>query len=130
MPMLTNNIHEKWRGDVVHRIINDPVKRERLINDLIRLLKANNFQGINIDFEELIETRNEVLSAFQKELYTKLHAQGLLVTQDVIPFNEDYDYKTLAAIQRLFVFDGLRPALQRYRNRDHQQPEMDGGCSR
>ncbi len=97
IPMLTNNINEKWRGDVVHRILNNPEKKERLINDLIRLLKQNNFQGINIDFEELVETNNEVLTNFQKQLYEKLHANGLLVTQDVIPFNEDYDYKSLSA---------------------------------
>lgn len=96
IPMLTNNINEKWRGDVVHRIITNPRKRERLINDIINLLTQNKFQGINIDFEELVETRNEVLSGFQKELYTKLHAKGLLVTQDVVPFNEDYDYKALS----------------------------------
>lgn len=96
IPMLTNNINEKWRGDVVHRIINDPAKRERLINDLIKLLSENHFDGINIDFEELVETKNEVLSGFQKELYEKLHAKNLLVTQDIIPFNEDYDYKSLA----------------------------------
>lgn len=95
VPMLTNNIHEKWRGDVVHRIINDPVKKERLISDLIRLLQQNHFQGINIDFEELVETKNEVLVTFQKELYQRLHAQNLIVTQDVIPFNEDYNYTAL-----------------------------------
>ena len=96
MPMLTNNINEKWRGDVVHRIITNHTKRERLINDVIKLLKTNNFQGINIDFEELVETKNEVISDFQRELYQKLHANGLLVTQDVSPFNEDYNYKELS----------------------------------
>jgi cellulose synthase/poly-beta-1,6-N-acetylglucosamine synthase-like glycosyltransferase/spore germination protein YaaH/peptidoglycan/xylan/chitin deacetylase (PgdA/CDA1 family) len=96
IPMLTNNIKEQWRGDIVHRIITNKAKRERLINDLIKLLKQNGFSGINIDFEELVETRNEVLSGFQKELYQKLHANNLLVTQDVSPFNEDYDYKSLS----------------------------------
>ncbi|MCY7420641.1 MAG: glycosyltransferase [Chitinophagaceae bacterium] len=97
IPMLTNNINEKWRGDVVHRIINDPAKQERLINDLVRLLQQNHFQGINIDFEELVETKNEVLADFQKEVYERLHANNLLVTQDVIPFNEDYNYEALGA---------------------------------
>ncbi len=96
MPMLTNNINSIWRGDVVHRIINDKTKRERLINDVIRSLQVNGFSGVNIDFEELVETQNEVLTNFQKELYQKLHAQKLLVTQDVSPFNEDYDYRNLA----------------------------------
>lgn len=95
MPMMTNNVKSVFRGDIVHRIINDPVKKNKLINDLIRLIKQNGFVGINIDFEELIETKNEVLTNFQKELYTRLHKEGLLVSQDVMPFNEDYDYKSL-----------------------------------
>jgi cellulose synthase/poly-beta-1,6-N-acetylglucosamine synthase-like glycosyltransferase/spore germination protein YaaH/peptidoglycan/xylan/chitin deacetylase (PgdA/CDA1 family) len=96
IPMLSNNINDHWRGDVVHRIISDTTKRERLINDIIKLLDQNHFNGINVDFEELIETDNEVLTSFQKELYEKLHARNLLVTQDVMPFNEDYDYRSLA----------------------------------
>jgi peptidoglycan-N-acetylglucosamine deacetylase len=96
MPMLTNNINQIWRGDVVHRIINNPAKRKRLINDVIKNLKNNHFAGINLDFEELIEKRNEVLTDFLKELYQRLHENNLLVTQDVSPFNEDYDYVNLA----------------------------------
>lgn len=95
MPMMTNNVKSVFRGDIVHRIINDPVKKNKLINDLVKLIKKYGFVGINIDFEELIETKNEVLTNFQKELYTRFHKEGLLVSQDVMPFNEDYDYKSL-----------------------------------
>ena len=96
LPILSNNYKEVFRGDAVHRIITDPVKRERLINDVIKVLKANNLAGVNIDFEELQEKKNETLVSFQKEVYQKLHAQGLLVTQDVVPFNEDYNFNELA----------------------------------
>ncbi|HMC84325.1 MAG TPA: polysaccharide deacetylase family protein, partial [Chitinophagaceae bacterium] len=44
----------------------------------------------------LVEKKNEVLVQFQKELYEKLHAKGFLVTQDVVPFNEDYNFTELA----------------------------------
>jgi poly-beta-1,6 N-acetyl-D-glucosamine synthase len=96
VPLLTNAIGEVFHGDIVHRIINDPKKKERLINDVIKLLQKNNFAGINIDFEELKEAKNETLVAFQKELYQKLHAKGLLVTQNVEPFNDDYNFSELA----------------------------------
>lgn len=96
MPVLTNNSADVFHGDVVHRILTTPAKREQLINDLIRLLTANHFAGVNVDFEDLVETTDETLVQFQKELYTKLHAHHLLVTQDVIPFNEDYNYDALA----------------------------------
>jgi peptidoglycan-N-acetylglucosamine deacetylase len=95
MPMLTNNINGVFRGDVIHRILNNPAKKEKLISDLIRLIKQHGFAGINIDLEELIEENNETLSNFQKELYTRFHAENLLVSQDVMPFNEDYEYSAL-----------------------------------
>ncbi|GAC1527597.1 MAG: glycosyltransferase [Sediminibacterium sp.] len=96
MPMLTNNFNKQWRGDVVHRIINDPVKKTKLINDIIRSCNRYGLAGVNIDFEALIEAKNEVLTAFEKELYQKMHAAGLMVSQDVSPFNEDYDQTALS----------------------------------
>ncbi|SJZ61131.1 polysaccharide deacetylase family protein [Sediminibacterium ginsengisoli] len=96
MPLLTNNYNAAWRGDVVHRILNNPAKKTKLINALLDVCKRYGFAGVNIDFEALIEEKNEALTAFQKELYERLHAAGLLVSQDVSPFNTDYDHAALA----------------------------------
>ena len=96
MPMLSNNHNKVFSGDAVHRILNNPIKREKFITAIVNALEKNKFTGINVDFEELNEPNNEVLNNFLKELYTVLHQRGLLVTQNVSPFNEDYDYKTLA----------------------------------
>jgi len=96
LPILSNNFKEVFRGDAVRRIIADPVKKQRLITDVINILEKDNFIGVNVDFEEVDEKNNEDLVSFQKDLYTQLHAHHLLVTQDVIPFNEDYDFKGLA----------------------------------
>ena len=96
IPMLSNNINTVFRGDVVHRILNDPEKRENLIRDILHTVDSLKLDGINIDFEELQEKKNEVLVNFQKELYEKMHARGLLVTQDVMPFNDDYNFTELA----------------------------------
>lgn len=97
MPMLTNNIDGKWNGQVVSRILNNSNKSEKLINDLSKWIKSEGFAGINIDFEELIEKDNRVLTQFLKKLSNRFHADGLLTTIDVMPFNEDYDYAALAA---------------------------------
>jgi cellulose synthase/poly-beta-1,6-N-acetylglucosamine synthase-like glycosyltransferase/spore germination protein YaaH/peptidoglycan/xylan/chitin deacetylase (PgdA/CDA1 family) len=98
IPMLSNfyNKDKNFHGESVHRIINNRAKREKLISDLINILEKNKFAGVNIDLEELKETSDESFVAFQKELYEKLHARKLLVTQDVIPFNEDYNYEALS----------------------------------
>ncbi len=94
--ILSNNVDQVFQGEAVHRIITNKVKREKLINDLIRILDSNKLSGVNVDFEDLVEKKNEALVQFQKELYEKLHAKGFLVTQDVVPFNEDYNFTELA----------------------------------
>lgn len=98
MPMLSNIFPEdhQFHGDAVHRMITNPQKRERLINSVLNILEKNKFQGLNIDFEELKEASNETLVSFQKELYERLHARHFLLTQDVSPFNEDYNFSGLS----------------------------------
>jgi peptidoglycan-N-acetylglucosamine deacetylase len=96
MPVMSNVFHEQFQGEAVHRILTNPAKKERLINSLLRVLKQNGFAGVNVDFEDLVETTDEPLVRFQKELYERLHAQNLLVTQDVVPFNNDYNYDALS----------------------------------
>ena len=95
MPILSNNYNSKFSGDALHRILNNKTKKERLIADVLRLITKYKFAGINVDFEELKERNNNILSTFQKELYKALHSKGFMVTQNVSPFNEDYNYKEL-----------------------------------
>src|ERR1700744_3296579 len=68
LPILSNNYKEVFRGDAVRRIIADPVKKQRLINDVIKILEKNDFIGVNVDFEELDAKNNEDLVSFQKAL--------------------------------------------------------------
>lgn len=97
MPMLANVRNGEFFGDILHHLLNNPAAKEKVIRQLIALLKTNRFAGVNIDFEELQEPTNEPLIAFQHELYDRLHAEGLLLSQDVSPFNEDYNYEALGA---------------------------------
>lgn len=98
LPMLSNFNSSKsiFDGKLLHRILNDTVVRNRFINQLVDTLSFYHFQGVNVDFEELNEPSNTALTSFQKKLYETLHAQGLIVTMDVAPKNDDYDYKALS----------------------------------
>ena len=96
VPMLTNFYNGSWDGKAVHRIISSEDKRKKFIASILKILKANNFAGINIDFESLAEEGDENLARFQKELYTALHKEGFLVTQDIPPFNTDYNLEELS----------------------------------
>lgn len=85
-----------FNGNLIHRIINNPVKRARLINDIAKTLQQYRFQGINIDFEEFKENSDAPIIAFQKELYTKLHPLGLIISQDIMADNTDFNVKELS----------------------------------
>ncbi|MBC7493482.1 MAG: polysaccharide deacetylase family protein, partial [Flavobacterium sp.] len=98
---LINNINnakpdDGFDGDMIHRIINNSAKKTKLINDIAATLQKYNLQGINIDFEEFKEKGDEPIIAFQKELYEKLHPMGLLVSQDIIAGDNDFNNKELA----------------------------------
>jgi len=97
VPILSNinRLTGDWDGDLVHRVIANPVKRKRLIADILRKLQKYQLQGINVDLEELKENTDANMIQFQRDLYSVLHTNGLLVTQDVMPDNEDYNYREL-----------------------------------
>jgi cellulose synthase/poly-beta-1,6-N-acetylglucosamine synthase-like glycosyltransferase/spore germination protein YaaH/peptidoglycan/xylan/chitin deacetylase (PgdA/CDA1 family) len=97
IPILTNfNSSKKdFDGQLIHTILNNPKKQQSFIQSVIDTLMKYNFAGINIDFEDLIETNNNLLVAFQQNLYRQLHAKNLLVTQDIAPFNNDYKLEEL-----------------------------------
>ena len=100
-----NNFYtgKDFDGKLVHVILNDSFKRKSIIKQLVDTLSFYKLQGINIDFEELIEKTSEPLTQFQKELYNALHPLGLIVTMDVAVKNNDYDYEKLSAYNDYIV---------------------------
>jgi cellulose synthase/poly-beta-1,6-N-acetylglucosamine synthase-like glycosyltransferase/spore germination protein YaaH/peptidoglycan/xylan/chitin deacetylase (PgdA/CDA1 family) len=95
--MLSNFYGDDFNGAPLHRILNDPSKKARLIDDVVRIIQTNHFAGVNVDFEEITEQTDEPFINFMKDLYEKMHPLGLLVTQDIAAFNNDYDAKRLSA---------------------------------
>lgn len=96
MPILSNNYNQEFQSEAIGRILHNPAKRRRMIGRLLDECLKNKFIGINIDFEDLKEENNEYLTQFIKETATTFHNNGLLITQDIMPFNEDYDIRELA----------------------------------
>ena len=91
-----NFINGNWNGEAVHRIINSKQHTQAFINNLIFQLQKYKLDGVNIDFEELVENSDQSIINFQKQLYSQLHQKGYMVTQDISPDNNDYNVKELA----------------------------------
>lgn len=86
---------QTWDGKSLHYMLSSETRRTNFIDKLLQQVLAYGLDGVNIDFEDLIENSDENLIAFQKQLYETLHANGILVTQDVSPGNADYNIHEL-----------------------------------
>jgi cellulose synthase/poly-beta-1,6-N-acetylglucosamine synthase-like glycosyltransferase/spore germination protein YaaH/peptidoglycan/xylan/chitin deacetylase (PgdA/CDA1 family) len=96
MPMLSNAYNGEFTAKGIEKILHSKSRRKALIDSTLNLCLKNKFVGINLDLEELSDNDNSYLTSFVKEVSEVFHAHGLYVTQDVSPFNEDYDVKELA----------------------------------
>ncbi len=96
MPILSNNSNRVFRSEAIGRILHNPLKRRKLIVKVLAECLLHNYVGINLDLESLNEKNDAYLIQFVKELSNAFHSKGLLVTQDIMPFNEDYNVKELA----------------------------------
>jgi cellulose synthase/poly-beta-1,6-N-acetylglucosamine synthase-like glycosyltransferase/peptidoglycan/xylan/chitin deacetylase (PgdA/CDA1 family)/spore germination protein YaaH len=79
----------------IERIIKNKNLRATFINSIAKQLAIYKFQGINLDFDDIKDRNAPNYIKFQQELYDNLHAKGYLVTQNVIPDDEQYDLKRL-----------------------------------
>jgi cellulose synthase/poly-beta-1,6-N-acetylglucosamine synthase-like glycosyltransferase/spore germination protein YaaH/peptidoglycan/xylan/chitin deacetylase (PgdA/CDA1 family) len=96
LPIFSNHYFDDFDHKAVMRIIHSKKETQKVITQLVTILKKYNFRGVNVDLENVAEKTNEPLTEFQRQLYEKLHAAGFLVTMDVPVFDDDYDYGQLA----------------------------------
>ncbi|OCA83373.1 transposase [Bacillus sp. FJAT-27225] len=104
LPLVNNVVDNKWDGDTLHRLFTVPGAEEEFIKNMMRYVKRNEFDGINIDFEEVHPKDRDEFSQFMDKLYNVFHPKGLMVTVDVPPDNPSFDYSSLAKrSDRVFV---------------------------
>ncbi|MEK7650010.1 MAG: glycosyl hydrolase family 18 protein [Patescibacteria group bacterium] len=59
-------------GDLIHKTLSDPAKRIALENEIANVVKQNNFDGIDIDFEAKHHETITHFSTFLKGLYARM----------------------------------------------------------
>lgn len=69
-----------FNGEGIHAVLSDKKQRRELINDIDDLVDDNDFDGINIDFEEKWAETKDDYSLFLKELKKKLGRDTLTCT--------------------------------------------------
>jgi len=77
MPMINNALGDRWRGDLVHRLLVDRSAREKLIAALKQLVEKNGFAGVTIDFENLAAGDMMAFETFVHDAAASFHASKL-----------------------------------------------------
>ena len=94
IPMISN--FKQWGTDSTYLLLKNDKYRHHLVKQIETLLDTNDFQGINIDFENFPFKIKPYLIQFSKELYEQLHPAGYLTTIDLNPTDDQVWYKELA----------------------------------
>jgi poly-beta-1,6 N-acetyl-D-glucosamine synthase len=106
VPVIVNATGGKWDGAGMAKLLADPKRRTKLVNDLVDFVGLHKFQGITVDFEELPPEAYGDLGLFLKQLSARFTPNGWVVAQTALladdkwpfaDFARDVDYTMLMA---------------------------------
>lgn len=104
LPLVNNFNHNKWDGEVLHRLFITPGAEDLFIKKILDYVRTNDLDGINIDFENINPNDKEDFTNFIAKVYEAFHQHGLMVTMDVPPNDNNFNYTSLAAnVDRMIV---------------------------
>lgn len=99
--MIANN----FSGSIAKTLLESPANRQNAINNILQLLKAQNYKGVNIDIEAVYASDRNYFTTFMSDLYNTLHPLGYTVAVAVPAktvdnpsnsWNGAYDYAALS----------------------------------
>lgn len=96
-PLLSNAHGATFDSARVHRLLASPAAQTQLIGALTQWLNNNQFQGLNLDFENLAPADQTKLIGFMGALSRNLHAAGLSFSTDLEAALPDTQMKQRAA---------------------------------
>ncbi|MBB5157832.1 glycosyl hydrolase family 18 protein [Saccharopolyspora phatthalungensis] len=98
VPSLANITDGKWEYEPVARMLHDPVKRHDHVEEIVELVKREDYAGIDIDYENLRAGDRQVFTAFVTELGKALDEEGKTLSVAVFAKTSDagYDERNVA----------------------------------
>lgn len=116
LPTLHNLLYESGKPsvnqDVIHEVLDSEETRSTFIEEIVGLIQAYGFDGINIDFEDVRYEDREKLSAFYTELGGVMKEHGYYYSVDVPSktsedpsnlFSAPFDYRLIGRVADDFV---------------------------
>ncbi|MBT2695952.1 glycosyltransferase [Bacillus sp. ISL-40] len=104
LPLVNNFSNNKWDGETLHHLFITPGAEDLFIKKMLEYVRTNDFDGINIDFENINPKDKDDFTHFIDKVYEAFHPHGLMVTLDVPPNNNSFNYTSLATnVDRMIV---------------------------
>ncbi|AYY12677.1 peptidoglycan hydrolase [Actinobacteria bacterium YIM 96077] len=85
VPTVTNLRSGEWDTETVQSVVRDPDTRRAHIRELVNLAVTEDYDGLDIDYEDLDAADREPFTEFVVDLAAALHAEDKILTVDVHP---------------------------------------------
>lgn len=102
---ITNLIPEGFSTELAHQVLNNPSARTTLVDNILYLISAKGYGGVNIDFERIRADDRDLFTGFLQQLKNRLEPEGYLLsiavpakTSESIPWLLGYDYGGIGAV--------------------------------
>lgn len=98
VPTIANVRDGAWDYPTVIAVLRDPARRARQIQQIVALARANDYPGVDIDYENFRSADRPVFSGYVRELAAALHADGRTLSVDLFAKATDsgYDQRNVA----------------------------------
>ncbi|HSS14600.1 MAG TPA: polysaccharide deacetylase family protein, partial [Rhizomicrobium sp.] len=108
LPAIQNVTGGNWDGPGLARLLSDPVRAGRLLDQIISFVADNKLQGVTVDFENLPPAAHKNLEEFLSRMSAAFAPHDWIIAQ-AAPFDDDqWPYQTYADIvdyTMLMAFD-------------------------
>jgi len=77
---VANSSRGRWGRDVAYAVLTYPRARARAIANILQVLDGSDYDGVNLDLENIPPGRRTALTAFVTEVSTQVHQRGKSVS--------------------------------------------------
>jgi spore germination protein len=85
MMAVTNFSATEAGSNVAHLILNSTELQDRVLNNILNIMRNKGYHGLNIDFENVLPVDREMYNQFLRRTVSRLHAEHFFVSSSLAP---------------------------------------------
>ena len=74
-----------FNNNLIHQVVTEETRTNRLLNELVGIMKEKRYGGIDIDFEYILAEDRDYFTAFVEQTAEIMHENGFVVTVALVP---------------------------------------------